>query len=124
MGSRPAEYYVARSDLRVADWGQTLSQVLEPDWYDDHAAGLAAQHQADTAVGLLALLLVLQSTFTLLALALRPYISAVLNCLEVACGCLEVAYLAITMATYLHTRGHLDREKRGQDAHLAVGACP
>ncbi len=68
-------------------------------------------------------MLVLQAAFTLLALALRPYISAVLNCIEIACGCLDVAYLALTMAAYLHSWGQvLDKAARGQDFHLAVGA--
>ena len=62
--------------------------------------------QSHIAVRLLSALLALQGAFTLLALALRPYISAVLNCIEVVCGCLDIAYMAITTAAYLHTGGH------------------
>ncbi len=88
-------------------------------------AGLAAQTQTRTAISLLSLLLALQAAFTLLALALRPYISVVLNCIEIACSCLDIAYLAATMAAYLHTSGVLldDRQQlRQHDHHLAVGA--
>ncbi len=69
------------------------------------AAGLAAQQQAIVAVRLLGAVLALQTAFTVLALALRPYISLVLNCIEVACGCLEIAYLSLSVAAYMHNRG-------------------
>jgi hypothetical protein len=85
------------------------------------AAGLTARHQSQVAVQLLSLLLALQGAFTLLALALRPYISVVLNIIEVACGFLDVAYLAVTMAAYQHTNGAIvTKATRGQDPHLTV----
>ncbi len=84
-------------------------------------AGMAARHQPHVALPLLAALLGLQGVFTLLALALRPYISVVLNIIEVASGCLEIVYLALTMAAYMYTQGALpSRGERGQDAYLAV----
>jgi hypothetical protein len=85
------------------------------------AAGLAAQAQVTTAVRLVAGTLALQATFTLLALLLRPYISVVLNSIEVACGSLDVAYLAITAAAYLHTGGVLlADDERQENAYLMV----
>ncbi len=85
------------------------------------AAGLAAQQQSGVALQLLGALLALQGAFTLLALVLRPYISAVLTSIEVACGCLDVAYLAVTMATYFHTSGTmLAKGKAGADPYLVV----
>ena len=87
-------------------------------------AGLAAQQHPSTAVKVLSALLALQASFTLFALALRPYISGVLNCIEVICGCFDVTCLALTMGAYLHTSGVvLDETKRAEDPHLAVCQC-
>ncbi len=89
-----------------------------------YPAGLAAQHQPSTAVRLLVLLLALQATFTLLALALRPYISAVLNGMEVVCGCLDMVSIALTAAAYVHTSGsNYTRADKDNDPHLAVRCC-
>ncbi len=73
---------------------------------------------------LLVLLLALQATFTLLALTLRPYISAVLNGMEVVCGCLDIVSIALTAAAYVHTSGsHHTRADKDNDPHLAVRCC-
>ncbi len=73
---------------------------------------------------LLFALLALQGAFTLLTVALRPYISAVLNIIEVACGCLDAAYLALTIAAYRHTPAMVAVAVPGGqgqgDAYLAV----
>jgi hypothetical protein len=53
-----------------------------------------------------------QASFTLLVLVLRPYISRLLNIIEVLCSCLEIAYLALTMAAYHITQGSIARENR------------
>jgi hypothetical protein len=67
------------------------------------------------------MLVALQTAFTLLALTLRPYISTVLNGLEVACSCLELAYLTITAAAYMHmARSKGGGELLQPDAHLKV----
>jgi hypothetical protein len=57
-------------------------------------------------------LLGVQASFTLLVLVLRPYISRLLNIIEVACSCLEMAYLALTMAAYHVTQGSIAKEGR------------
>ncbi len=67
-------------------------------------------------------LVALQAAFTVLLLALRPYNSTLLNIVEVACSSLDVAYLALTIATYLHTKGAaLSKQQRLDDRYLAVG---
>ncbi len=83
------------------------------------------------AVCLLAGLLALQAAVTALALALRPYISAALNCIEVACGCLETASLSLTVAAYIHTGGAVrttDVSNTSRDPNLSVSQfhqhCP
>ena len=80
--------------------------------------GTAAAADVSTAVALLGLLLALQACFTLLVLALRPYISAVLNAIELSTSCLELAILVLTMAAYQHTRGDIHMPR---DSHLQVG---
>jgi hypothetical protein len=60
----------------------------------------------------LGVLLGVQASFTLLVLVLRPYISRLLNIIEVACSCLEMAYLALTMAAYHVTQGSIAKEGR------------
>jgi hypothetical protein len=85
-------------------------------------AGLAAHRRADAAVQLLWGLVALQAAFTVLLLALRPYNSTLLNGIEVACSCLDIAYLALTIATYLHIKGAaLSKQQRLGDPYLAVG---
>jgi hypothetical protein len=87
-------------------------------------AGLAAQHLPGTAVRLVAFLLAVQTTYTLLALALRPYNSVVLNCIEVVCGCLDAVTMALTMVAYMHTSGEASaRAGTEKPAHLQVRAC-
>lgn len=60
----------------------------------------------------------LQGCFTLLVVALRPYISVVLNMIEISCSCLEVAILGLTTAAYLYINGNIQQQR---DSHLRVG---
>ena len=72
------------------------------------AAGLAAHQDVRTAQALLGLLVALQAGFTLHVLVVWPYISQVLNLIELSCSCLEVAYLGVTIAVYNYMQGNLE----------------
>ena len=71
-------------------------------------AGLAAHQDVRTAQALLGLLVALQAGFTLHVLVVWPYISQVLNLIELSCSCLEVAYLGVTIAVYNYMQGNLE----------------
>jgi hypothetical protein len=67
---------------------------------------------------LLGLLVGLQACYTLYTLLLWPYISVVLNCVELASSCLELGYLCTTIAVYTHMRGNIQLK----DQHVKVGS--
>jgi hypothetical protein len=77
---------------------------------------MAVQQDVRAAQALLGLLLALQAAFTLHVLAVWPYISQVLNLVELVCGCLEVAYLGVTIAVYNYMQGDLQLD----DARVQV----
>ena len=67
-----------------------LLEMLDPHPQCPLPTGTAAALSFHTAITLLGLLLGLQSCFTLLVLVLRPYLSSVLNAIELSCSCLEL----------------------------------
>ena len=77
---------------------------------------MAAQQDVRAAQALLGVLLALQAAFTLHVLAVWPYISQVLNLIELVCGCLEVAYLGVTISVYNQMQGDLQLD----DARVQV----
>jgi hypothetical protein len=62
--------------------------------------GLCAHGSSSTALPIIAAIIASELSCLLVALALRPFISTVLNFLEVACGAIDVALLALIAVVY------------------------
>lgn len=65
-----------------------------------HGAGLCAHRSSSTALPIIAAIIASDLLCLLVALALRPFISTVLNILEVACGAIDVALLVLIAVVY------------------------
>lgn len=66
--------------------------------------GLTAHTRPACALPIIASLIGFQVAFTLVAAALRPFVSAFLNFLEVACGAVDLTLLVLVALVYLHNR--------------------
>jgi hypothetical protein len=84
---------------------------------------LAAHYDVGTAKALLGVMTGLQACFALHALVQWPYISQVLNCVELGCGVLEVAFLSVTIAAYSHTQGDVKRRDQQLEVSFSMAAA-